>query len=685
MRFPPIRLTLLLTLLLLSGTEHAWAQTDNSADIPPNVLPIYAVQGDGLASPLVGEYIDAYGLVTGVTDNGFYLQDPLGDGDPETSDGIFVYTSRPPQAEVGQCLLVMRAFVDEYYEKTELSRAKTPEVVDYCASMTVEPVDIVSARMATPPEALFEQVEGMVVRVDDLHGVVSGPTKRFADGSAELALVPDAFAPYLPDGRVFQWDGDDKAALMYVSSALGDDLPQVNWGDRVSLGGEPGDADAVTAILDYNFGKYQLLPLPGATIEFVTEQQQPDAVASGPAAADDFTVCTFNVLGMGDGTAQYPDEAEYAAQLQKRALAIAESLQGCTIIGMQEAGTPEDVQNLADLLRTSHGLDYTATAIEGPGTSSFEFPLTNGLLTRNDRVEVLGAELPQGCSKFNYDVKYIVGACERGTYGLFNRPPLVVDLAVSGPWGNSYPLTVISNHWKSKGGNEEVNVVRRTAQAEHVASLVQAKLDADPDANVVVLGDLNDYYVSGPVTALRTGVDPDMVHTFDALPDLNRYTYIFNGASQVLDHILVTDNMTDVVTAIEPVRINADYVYPITTDPTSVHHSSDHDPVLMRVQPEAGAWVGGNVQFPGIGIELFTTDDTILVETVTDGAGDFRLWDVTPGEYQLRFVAPAAVSIDPPEQVITVIPGANIVEPLDANHRTAILGAALAGAWHAER
>ena len=98
------------------------------------------------------------------------------------------------------------------------------------------------------------------------------------------------------------------------------------------------------------------------------------------------------------------------------------------ILAMLDARGQVGAQNLADLLATEFGLEYTATSIAGPGTESFEFPLTNSVLTRSDRVQVLAAESRQGCSRYNYDVRYIPGACEQGTYGLFNRPPLVVDL-----------------------------------------------------------------------------------------------------------------------------------------------------------------------------------------------------------------------------------------------------------------
>ena len=660
-------------------------QGSSTADL----IPLYAIQGDAATSPYYQEWIDTYGVVTAVTNDGYYLQDPVGDGNPDTSDGIFVYTQRPPTVTAGECVLLQRAFVDEYYEKTELSRTKAPVESDLCAPTALQPVPISAARLATEPAQLFEEVEGMLVQIDDLTGMAQGGIKRFADGAAEIAFLPTEWVPYVAAGRVFQHDAKAVSALMYLGSELGAALPEVNRGDQILLGAEPGADDAVVGVLDYNFGKYQFLPLAGSAIlSRASTPATPAAPEAGGQAdatpvAPGFTICTFNLLGMGQGSAQYRDDDEYDAQLAKRALAIAQELDGCTIIGVQETGTPDDAANLADLLTEEYGLPYTATAIEGPGTSSYEFPLTNSVLTRTDQVTVINAELRQGCSSFNYDVKFMSGVCERGTYGLFNRPPLVVDLTVDGAWGDPVALTVIDNHWKSKGGDETVNVVRRTAQAQHVASLAQEKLAQDPAANVVVLGDLNDYYASAPVETLRTGVVPPLVHSYDFLPRQQRYTYIFNGASQVLDHILTTSDLAAQISEVRPIRINADFAYPLETDAGSVHHSSDHDPVLVRVQPGKAAWLGGNLRYPAILVTVVDQDGATLGQTVTDADGDFRVWNLTPGAVAVKLSAPAAVV--PREQTLELLlqDGANdlaeqLGAPIPFVHGATATGAAAA-------
>ena len=91
------------------------------------LTPIYEIQGAGRTSPLVDARVDTVGVVTGLTPDGFYLQDASGDGDPNTSDGLYVFTYSPPArtfpaVKLGACVAVHDALVQEYYGKTELSR-----------------------------------------------------------------------------------------------------------------------------------------------------------------------------------------------------------------------------------------------------------------------------------------------------------------------------------------------------------------------------------------------------------------------------------------------------------------------------------------------------------------------------------------------------------------------------------
>ncbi len=682
---PTLRTFLLVLLLsLLTSSASSVALAHPLFQVPRNVTPIYQIQGNGLATPLQGRYLDTYGVVTGLVPNGFYLQDPVGDDDPTTSDGIYVYTNKPPTVQLGDCVQLQRAYVDEFYEKTELSRLKRVQPVDYCATSQVQPVVVPLPRLATAPATLYEPFEGMLVQISGLIGIVQGPTKRFESGDAEITLLPEALFPYVLAGRVYQEHSEQMNALIYLGAGLGAQLPDAGFGDRVTVGNSTGVADeplVTTAILDYNFGKYQLLPLRDQTI--TVEDTFVATPESGVAAtAQDFTVCSVNLFALGKGSAQHPDEVDYLASVRKRALAIATSLQGCTIIGLQETGTPADAENLAAELQSQFNLSYTVAAIPGPQSGNPEFPLTLSLLARVDRAQIVSAEARQGCSPQQFDVEDDLGVCPAGEFALFNRPPLVVTVTVQGDWGAPFALTLIDNHWKSKGGDETVNVVQRKLQARHVARLVQELVTNDPatniPANVIVLGDLNDYYTSEAVALLRTGVEPPLVHSYDLLPPLARYTYVFNGGNQVLDHLLVTPNLLPLIASVDIVHINTSFPYPTHVDFTTVQHASDHDPVQLLLRPSGAAILGGNLTFANIQVQLLDATQTLVGEAITDEMGDFRLWNLPPGDYTLQLITPTYLHLSPAKLPLSLPIGYTALPAMAAAHDTLTLSASAA-------
>ncbi len=98
-----------------SVIDYRWADLAQNvyAQTYIDSYTIYEIQGAGHVSPRVGEEVETSGVVTWVESNGFYLQDPTGDGDPNTSDGIFVYTQSSPTQFVSDSV-TLRATVSEY-------------------------------------------------------------------------------------------------------------------------------------------------------------------------------------------------------------------------------------------------------------------------------------------------------------------------------------------------------------------------------------------------------------------------------------------------------------------------------------------------------------------------------------------------------------------------------------------
>ncbi len=129
--------------------------------------PIYSVQGSGLASPLVGTEVAIEGVVVGDFQNnaqpdsgnlnGFYVQDPVGDGDAATSDGVFVYAPGGMDVAVGDAVRV-RGSVSEYHNLTEVGASQIwlCSTGQFCASPTTLSLPVASVDD-------FEPYEGMPV------------------------------------------------------------------------------------------------------------------------------------------------------------------------------------------------------------------------------------------------------------------------------------------------------------------------------------------------------------------------------------------------------------------------------------------------------------------------------------------------------------------------------------------
>jgi hypothetical protein len=155
------------------------------------------------------------------------------------------------------------------------------------------------------------------------------------------------------------------------------------------------------------------------------------------------------------------------------------------------------------------------------------------------------------------------------------RVPLAGEFTFGGQ-----KVFVVANHWSSKGGDEPLyghnqppfqgSEAKRTMQAETVNSFVDEITSVDPSANVVVLGDLNDFEYSDSVTTL-TDDGSSLLDLPSTLPDDERYTYVFDGNSQVLDHIVLSPGLVGQTYDYDVVHVNAEFH----------DQASDHDPQVV--------------------------------------------------------------------------------------------------------
>ncbi len=148
-------------------------------------------------------------------------------------------------------------------------------------------------------------------------------------------------------------------------------------------------------------------------------------------------------------------------------------------------------------------------------------------------------------------------------------------------------VVIIGAHLNSKGGDGSLwgptqppvleSVTKRLQLAQAINDFIDKGLAMNPNLNIIVAGDMNDFEFTPALETLKGDVLTNMV---DKAPEKDRFTYFFQGNNQVLDHILVSNNLAD-VTEIDLIHINANFT-------EAQGRASDHDPVLVQIDLKAG-------------------------------------------------------------------------------------------------
>ncbi|WP_448657239.1 lamin tail domain-containing protein [Pseudoxanthomonas mexicana] len=602
---------------------------------PPLALTIAQIQGNGLLSPHNGKRVVTEGIVTAIKfNNGFFLQAANDDGDPATSDAVFVFTSSAPPATaaVGNRVRVTGT-VEEYTPSSNPHQLAITEIV----TPTVEvletglalPAAIELTAAELSPDALpgtLERLEGM--RVSVAQSVVIAPSGGSIDENDALSFSDGVFHVALPGvARPFREAGI--GVMDAITLPAGKNPPRFDTNQerlmvrsRGQVGAQPLSVDTgaevagLLGVLDYFAGTSALLP-DVATPPTVSGGRLPEAV--NDPRYDEVTVGSFNLLRLFDevndsnGAVTLTPEA-LDKRLAKAALAICDYLKTPDILGAVE------VENLRVLQLLSERIDATCAARPGyvpylqPGNDvggiNVGF-LVSSRLTADGvaRVEVLDV------AQFGKETTL---ANPNGTTSLLNdRPPLRLRARVHQDATSSYPLTVIVNHLRSLNdindtlpgssgwatGGERVRV-KRGAQAVYLAQLVEEMQQANPDEKIVLVGDFNafefnDGYVDVMGIIRGDAAPEDQVLTWMPSPltvplvdgsqliadPAQRYSYSFEGNAQTLDHVLVNESLVmDAALRVDHARINADFGVDNFGDATLAVRSSDHDPVRLSIR-----------------------------------------------------------------------------------------------------
>jgi predicted extracellular nuclease len=508
---------------------------------------------------------------------GFFLQTENCDQNPATSDGIFVYLGeRVDAVNVGD-LVEVKGTVHEYYGLTEISAS--PSNIELISQGNPLPtaVELVPPFDNDQARAYFESLEGMLVTLEDARAV--GPT----DGRSDTWVIRND----LGLERVFQDDAFGTGEIICLGAEGHYKIdPPAKVGDRIQ---------GVQGVLSFSLGTYRLSLLAQPTQ--IPESTPLLSVEESTEPA--FTFGTFNLNNLFD-TLDDPAKdddvlsgTEYHRKLEKLALTLHAGLGEPDFVAVQEVENATVLAHLA--ARSEIEADYVPLWLEGPDQRGIDV----ALLYRPDRVSVRTYEQHQGCTTLadglgpdgNRDMQNPQNAITCDTDGdntpdgnrLFSRPPLAVHLEMHLNDTETLPLWVIINHWKSK--REDTDYVaytqaRRVAQAQFVAALAKEIVASHPGEGLIVIGDLNDYADSQPLSALHSA---GLWNAMDGVARDARYTYIYQGVSQVLDYVLLNTPLAIQWVRVQPVHLNADYPYAYQAQSGMAYRSSDHDPVRVEV------------------------------------------------------------------------------------------------------
>lgn len=507
-------------------------------------VPVSAIQGEGNRSPFVRSDATTEGVVTGVfpEQRGFWIQSLAPDDSPATSEGLYVLTDELDLGMASGDYVRVSGKIREVSGQTLLHVRSIDDIELVPGTFAFpDPVELAPPSDEAEARAYYEALEGMLVAVTD-PAVVVGPTTRYG----ETALVRSDWAI----DRVMK--GDPKGMVIFL-----DDGSDVEHVDRSTLPLAAKTGDLVSNVigpLAYTYEAFKVQPVVTPTL--FSEAAVLPALA--PAGPDEISIATFNVENLFDifnphpSSPERPDLQGYTLRLEKLAATI-EAAGAPTVLGLQEV---ENIAILEDLVALPElvDYDYEPVLIEGFDSRGIDV----GYLVRGDRATVESAA--------QYDAPE----------GLTSRPPLMITVTVHLDDGDQ-TVIVINNHFLSMSGGELPTEPLRVAQAEWNAGLVAQIQARDPEALVAVLGDLNSFYDSPPIDALRQA---GLRHVYEAVAPEMPYTYIYQGESETLDHILVTPALYERLKRVEVLHTNSDYPPAVPGD-ASAEHLSDHDPLVV--------------------------------------------------------------------------------------------------------
>jgi predicted extracellular nuclease len=576
------------------------------------IFEIHDIQGNDNASPLDGSFVRTEGdIVTALTESGFYMQAPDADNDAdsETSEGIFVFTDNAFTVAVGD-LVNIRGRVVEFFELTEIESVSSvsitapnqtlPTVIEFNATNPSQ----LSPANRSDFDNRFEKYEGMLVSV--ANGVANSGT----DNRGEFFATATGQRAYREPGVEFSQTGDNQLPYDLIDPQatptsydpdIFDENPELfnvdtnGLKDKMIIDINGGSTFSATGVLSYGFGNYNLLPKVISTVN------KPIVAIDMPAATE-ITVATQNMFRFYDDVDDIAIEdfqedstttMRFVERTEKASLYFRTTMLAPDIIVLTEIENLVAVQAIADQITVDDGtLAYTAHLIEGQDFGGIDI----GFLTKSTVSNITVSQLGK-----DETIAFNLPMPPELPRPLHDRPPLLLNAIVT-KGGASREINVLGVHNRSRSGitGSQRQRIRNKhlEQAISIGNMVQNL--QSPTAALVVIGDFNDFEFSdgyadviGEIKGVvepnknllssngNSLVNPTLVNAVDTLADEEKYSFIFRGTIQALDHALINDVALAYLSKTTFVRGNVDAPEMFEDIYTQTLNMSDHDGLMI--------------------------------------------------------------------------------------------------------
>ncbi|MDW7796652.1 endonuclease/exonuclease/phosphatase family protein [Streptococcus canis] len=562
------------------------------------LVKIGDIQGTSHTSPLLKKAVTVEQVVVTYLDDSthFYVQDLKGDGKVATSDGIRVF-AKNAKVQVGD-VLAISGEVEEFFGRGYEERKQTDLTITQIVAKTVTktgtaqvPAPLVLGKDRVAPANIidndglhifdpeedaidyWESMEGMLVAVDDAK--ILGPLKN-----KEIYVLPGSSTRHL---------NNSGGVLLPANSYNTDVIPVLFKKGKQTIKAGDSYKGRLAGPVSYSYGNYKVFVDDSKNMPDLMDGHLKPEKTNLQKDLSKLSIASYNIENFSANPSSTKDE-----KVKRIAESFIHDLNAPDIIGLIEVqdnngpiddGTTDatqSAQRLIDAIKKLGGPTYRYVDIAPENNVDGGQPggnIRTGFLYQPDRVSL--SDKPKGGAKdalswVNGELNLSVGRIDPTNAAWKDvRKSLAAEFSFQG-----HKVIVVANHLNSKRGDNALYgrvqpVTFKSEQRRHVLAnmLAQfAKEGSKHQANIVMLGDFNDYEFTKTIQLIEEGGMANLVSRHDLA---DRYSYFYQGNNQTLDNMLVSRNLLGHYD-FDMVHVNSPFM--------EAHgRASDHDPLLLQL------------------------------------------------------------------------------------------------------